>query len=532
MFSSKENVNNLTAMLISAGIKDIVVCPGSRNAVLVHNFYEASLLWKSFRLHSITDERSASFFAIGIWLATKKPVAICVTSGSALLNTIPGVAEACYRHIPLVIISADRPPQWIGQLDGQTIIQPDALYPYAHCIQMDEQPSTVTVPAYDPQTPLHINVPISEPLFDFNTKELPTPEFSYFEQWPQYDNGIDKLHEIAALINKASLPAVIVGQYEEGPINSLIELDKQDKLLLLPEIISNQPGAERTAWIESVEAEGITMPDLIIHIGGALVNKWLKIKLRQQSALKVIRVDQTDETPDTFSHLEIKVKYNEAKFFDALLPLIEEHECVRDFKKGIATKDIRPSSAKEQAISALWHNISNSMTDNGVTVFLGNSTAVRAASRSCNSGTIPIYCNRGINGIEGSLSVAAGYSVSTDKDVYAIVGDLSFFYDVNALWNPSLKGNLHLLLLNDHRGGIFSRLPGLSSSPALDNFISGQHDANAYGIAISYGCSYLKADTNKSFLKALKDFIGNNDNKTNKPVILEYDTNLEQDQRF
>ena len=126
MFSSKENVNNLTAMLINAGIKDIVVCPGSRNAVLVHNFYEASLLWKSFRLHSITDERSASFFAIGIWLATKKPVAICVTSGSALLNTIPGVAEACYRHIPLVIISADRPPQWIGQLDGQTIIQPDA----------------------------------------------------------------------------------------------------------------------------------------------------------------------------------------------------------------------------------------------------------------------------------------------------------------------------------------------------------------------------------------------------------------------
>ena len=258
MFSSKENVNNLTAMLINAGIKDIVVCPGSRNAVLVHNFYEASLLWKSFRLHSITDERSASFFAIGIWLATKKPVAICVTSGSALLNTIPGVAEACYRHIPLVIISADRPPQWIGQLDGQTIIQPDALYPYAHCIQMDEQPSTVTVPAYDPQTPLHINVPISEPLFDFNTKELPTPDFSYFEQWPQYDNGIDKLHEIAALINKASLPAVIVGQYEEGSINSLIELDKQDKLLLLPEIISNQPGAERTAWIESVEAEGIT----------------------------------------------------------------------------------------------------------------------------------------------------------------------------------------------------------------------------------------------------------------------------------
>ena len=92
MYSDKQNVNILTAQLINADIHDIVVCPGSRNAPLVHNFFEATEALNCFRLHPVTDERSAAFYAIGVWLATRKPVAVCVTSGSALLNTIPGVA--------------------------------------------------------------------------------------------------------------------------------------------------------------------------------------------------------------------------------------------------------------------------------------------------------------------------------------------------------------------------------------------------------------------------------------------------------
>ncbi|MGN1213541.1 MAG: thiamine pyrophosphate-binding protein, partial [Bacteroidaceae bacterium] len=130
MYCDKENVNLLTARLIETGIVDIVVSPGSRNAVLIHNFHEAARVGNFFRLHPVTDERSAAFFAIGIWIATHRPVAVCVTSGSALLNTLPAVAEAFYRQIPLVVISADRPQRWIGQLDGQTIPQPGALRPY------------------------------------------------------------------------------------------------------------------------------------------------------------------------------------------------------------------------------------------------------------------------------------------------------------------------------------------------------------------------------------------------------------------
>ena len=127
MYCNKANANQLTALLIAHGIKDIVVCPGSRNGVLAHNFHAAPLL----NAHPVTDERSAGFVALGLALATGKPAAVCVTSGSALLATLPAVSEAFYRKIPLIVISADRPPQWIGQMDGQTLPQQHALQPYA-----------------------------------------------------------------------------------------------------------------------------------------------------------------------------------------------------------------------------------------------------------------------------------------------------------------------------------------------------------------------------------------------------------------
>ncbi|MFC2766041.1 MAG: thiamine pyrophosphate-binding protein, partial [Prevotella sp.] len=123
MYSSKENVNILTTLLVGHGIRHAVVCPGSRNSPIVHNLNECSAIC----CHPVTDERSAAFYALGLCQALNEPVIICVTSGSALLNVLPAVAEACYQHQPLVVVSADRPVQWIDQLDGQTLPQSDAL---------------------------------------------------------------------------------------------------------------------------------------------------------------------------------------------------------------------------------------------------------------------------------------------------------------------------------------------------------------------------------------------------------------------
>ena len=135
MFSNKENINILTALLVKKGVTHAVVCPGSRNAPIVHNLNETD----GITCHPVTDERSAGFYAIGLAQATGQPVVVCVTSGSALLNVAPAVAEAFYQHIPLIVVSADRPQQWIGQLDGQTLPQPGAFGTMVRCsVQLPE----------------------------------------------------------------------------------------------------------------------------------------------------------------------------------------------------------------------------------------------------------------------------------------------------------------------------------------------------------------------------------------------------------
>jgi 2-succinyl-5-enolpyruvyl-6-hydroxy-3-cyclohexene-1-carboxylate synthase len=173
----------LTALLVAHGIRHAVVCPGSRNAPIVHNLNECP----DIACHGVTDERSAGFYALGMAQALDQPVAVCVTSGTALLNLAPAVAEACYQHRSLVVISADRPPQWIDQLDGQTLPQPDALGRFvAKAVSLPEPRDdeerwycnrlvneALLEAQADHHPCVHINVPITEPLFTFDVPQLP-----------------------------------------------------------------------------------------------------------------------------------------------------------------------------------------------------------------------------------------------------------------------------------------------------------------------------------------------------------------------
>ena len=190
MYSNKENVNILTALLVRHGVQCAVVCPGSRNSAIVHNLHECP----DIQCFPVTDERSAGFYALGMAQALRKPVVVCVTSGTALLNLAPAVAEAYYQHIPLVAVSADRPPQWIDQLDGQTLPQPDALGRFVRKAVSLPEPTDADTRWYCNRLvnealiaarqggggPVHINVPITEPLFEYTVAEstCPSPNHS------------------------------------------------------------------------------------------------------------------------------------------------------------------------------------------------------------------------------------------------------------------------------------------------------------------------------------------------------------------
>lgn len=511
-------------MLPAYGVRDVVVCPGSRNGVLVHNFYTlAATADAPLSVHAVTDERSAAFVALGLILARRAPVALCVTSGSALLGTLPGVAEAAMRRQPLLVISADRPAEWIGQLDGQTLVQPDALLPYAPCCALpcDADAEGRPTPLEDvrplldaalrrlcgPQAgPMHINVPLREPLFRFTTPALPVvdqpaaaavcPEVRPAGEAPA---GLDDaIAPLVAAIAEAHLPAIVIGQCDDPTpwADALHAIDADDRLLVLPEVLANVPGAWRTALWERHGGEGrLPLPDVVVHIGGNMVNKHLKLALRRANRLSVWRIEETaDGRPDTFSHLHTLLRQPVADVLHALAHCLPPHPGVRQARQtweAMAEGRARKTSPdRREDLTARLLAWMQTMQPQPAALHVANSTAVRLVAAVHRGGGIPVYANRGLNGIEGSLSVAAGYALAGGGMSVMLIGDLSFFYDQNALWNADLGGNLRILLLNDGGGAIFDRLPGLDASPAKARFIAGGHPYDARHVAETFHLPY------------------------------------------
>lgn len=498
LYCDKPSVNRLTALLCRAGLRDVVVCPGSRNGVLAHNFYVCPAL----RCHPVTDERSAAFFALGLSLATRRPAAICVTSGSALLNTLPAVAEAAFRHVPLLIISADRPADRIGQLDGQTLPQPGALLPYAPCFNLPEDgtPDAATwcnrlvneallALRRDGGTPVHVNVPLREPLFSFGVPQLPDERLIHevrpIVRAPLPDGLVSK-------IKSARLPVLLLGERDDGPSPAAMELDNGNRLLVLPELVANQPGSFRTAVLEALPGCGGLRPDLVIHAGGTFVNKRMKQLLRTLPGCSVVRIEESDALPDTFGRLTTVVRSPLEPVLRQLAEALPPHEGVRQEKERLAAAAARLSAYRPAAFAdvGIVQRLARRLPPRGYSLHLGNSSVVRNACWFFDGGHVPIHCNRGLNGIEGSLSTAVGYASADSRPALVLIGDLSFFYDQNALWNEALPPGLRILLFNNGGGQIFHRLPGLSASPALTPVVAAAHHASAEGLARSYGLTY------------------------------------------
>ena len=277
MYSNKENVNILTALLVAHGVRHAVVCPGSRNAPVVHNLNECP----DIRCYPVTDERSAGFYALGMSQCLHEPVAVCVTSGTALLNLAPAVAEAYYQHVPLVAISADRPPQWIDQLDGQTMPQPDALGRFVCKAVTLPEPHDgesrwycnrlVNEALLERRGPVHINVPITEPLFDFTTAVLPTERS--IELMPA-DMPPHVLSHLCRMFMQSKRPMLIAGQ----PMN---------------------PHLDEAAYL--VMDDERYVPDLVVYTGGSIVSKRLKHFLRKAKETWV--VNATGDVTDTFQNV-------------------------------------------------------------------------------------------------------------------------------------------------------------------------------------------------------------------------------------
>lgn len=531
MYSDKINVNILTSLMVAHGVRTVVVCPGSRNAPLAHNFASCPEMY----CVAATDERSAGFYALGLALASERPVAVCVTSGSAMLNLAPAVAEAYYREVPLLVISADRPLAMINQLQGQTLPQAGALGMMVKATMQLPEPHNeverwhcnrlVNEAMIKMQLhgggPVHINVPISEPLYNFAVEELPE-ERKISMAAASADEAL--LTAIAADFAKARKPLIVVGQMERREWHKAAEaVEKlETRAVVLAEKLSDDSERQLPALdmlVERMANAADYQPDYIIYIGGNMVAKAMRQFLQQTKPRRSIVVNEAGEVADVMMNATDIVEAKPSEMLRALASAVSSDKGASAWieswqrlkAEAIEQANVATGNWQNEAIREFFHAIRGKEMN----VHVANSLSVRMALKYADR---YLYVNRGVNGIEGSLSTAAGFSIMSACPVTCIIGDLSFFYDANALWNQGLCGNFRILLLNNKCGGIFSKFEQLADSPACDSYVMAKHNATAEGVCMQNNVVYRKAQTDDQIRDGISWLI---DEKSPRPMLLE-----------
>lgn len=519
--SSKKVVSYILGALKSAGITDVVLTPGSRNAPFSISIANTPF----FETYSIVDERSAAFFALGLSQQSKKPTVLICTSGTALLNYAPAIAEAYYQRIPLLVISADRPEEWIDRGEGQSIRQNNVFQNYADfsaCLIADEKEGSVQNEEIIQNTiqylisnrgPVHLNVPFQEPLYELiECDALPSFQFELQE------NSVDVLKEIGLsleLLQQAERIMVLVGQHIYDDFSAeLKEFNQLNQVIVLTEthanvnIANSFPCIDRLIMGLGENAQQMLAPDVLITVGTNVISRKIKAILRKANP-KHIQVGVNEKSMDTFDCLEVQCNLTPQDFFSSL----KEIENKSDWKNGlISIQENQVNQVDAWLPSAVFSDLTvfssilNSIP-NGTDLQMGNSSVVRYIQLFNQNKELTYFGNRGVAGIDGSTSTAIGAAWKTNKPTLLISGDLSFHYDSNAFWNNYLSSQLKVIVINNGGGGIFRIIDGSKDTEHLQRFFETSHSSKSIkGIADMYHLNYFSATNNYELNRTLPLF--------------------------
>lgn len=512
-------VQQIITVCKAQNLKHIIISPGSRNAPLAISFSNDPF----FKCYSIVDERCAAFFGLGIAQQTNEPVALVCTSGSALLNYYPAIAEAFYSDIPLVVLSADRPKERIDVGDGQTIRQEHVFanhilyeanlennvnYSDALKVKNDQLITQALKTSKAKQGPVHVNIPLYEPLY--NTIEKVIGNNNVNEVQKKYNTNVAIDQSFVKKWQKASKKLIIVGVLSPNSIDIdvLDALLNDENVLLLTETTSNLYHLKAIPSIDQVITKltekqfDDLQPDLLLTFGGMVVSKRIKAFLRNYQPKDHWHVDEKKaydtygclsqhfkEKPNDFLKIlaqtstEVKSGYQK-EWLQVYAQKLENHN---KYLKNIPFSDLKVFESIVNALPQQLH------------LQLSNSSTIRYAQLFRFKKGIDIFCNRGTSGIDGSTSTAIGAALIQQKQTLLITGDLSFLYDSNALWNAHIPNNFKIIVINNSGGGIFRILPGNKEAAYFSEFLETKHDISAKNIASMYNFDYLKA-TNKAML--------------------------------
>ncbi|MCM4171647.1 2-succinyl-5-enolpyruvyl-6-hydroxy-3-cyclohexene-1-carboxylic-acid synthase [Arenibacter sp. TNZ] len=564
-YSSIPSARSVVHHCKARGIKNIIISPGSRNAPLTISFYEDPF----FKCFSIVDERSAAFFALGIAQQLMEPTVVLCTSGSALLNYYPAIAEAFYSDIPLIVLSADRPRYKVDIGDGQTIRQENVFdnhIGYSANLMLDICHATDKIRKYDPNrlgpdetksqaqvqkfndaelekamqiaisnsTPVHINIPFEEPLYQTIDMSDPLPQVNYTPV--QEESGIVEWQEYLKTWQSSSRKMVLVGVNPPNAVERqyLDILAKDPSVIVLTESTSNLFHPNFFPNIDSIiapiEKSGnreqlfkMLQPEIVLTFGGLIVSKKIKAFLRGYSPVLHWHVD-TKKANNTFFCLKKHFKTSPNDFFKYVLEGSPARES--GYYAYWAAKKVHYKSKRKEYLSTLafsdmlvFHEVLDSLPKN-YQLQLSNSSTVRYAQLFDLDPSIRVFCNRGTSGIDGSTSTAVGASIYDTNPTLLVTGDLSFLYDSNGLWNNYIKPNFRIIVINNDGGGIFRILPGKEESSNFNTFFETTHNIEIRHLAEMYKFGFESVSNKIDLKKALDNLY----KESKKPKILEIKT--------
>ncbi len=541
--TTQESCNILVDLLLHYDIDNVIISPGSRNAPII----TALSCCNKIKKYIIVDERSAAFAALGMSQASNKPVAIVCTSGSAVLNYAPAVAEAFYQHIPLIVISADRPYEWIDQNDSQTIIQSGILnHIIKHSYDIPANCNNKTELWYInrtlnealqkatslPEGPIHINMQFNEPLYDRKPLTVSSAKpIKYIQTLGQ----LSDYTEFAKVIN--SYKKVLIFASMNKPcqeLTKILDSISGGNIAVISEIISNNnkskyifKNIDRLFTEISDDNYADFAPDLLITFGGAPVSRLAKTFLRKSKDIEHWRIGVDNNIIDTLQNLTHRIEIKPLSFFNGIHKLIKN--IGNYYEKWESLKNQAQQSHENFVSNAHWsdfkamYTIMKMLPTNGLNLQVSNGSAIRYVDIMGLSENFDgsVACNRGVSGIDGSTSTALGASlVQSACNTLLITGDMSFSYDLSGIASQYNSERFKIIVLCNGGGGIFRFINGPSTLPDFEQYFEVPRELPIDKYANAFGFNYIECNNEAKLQESITKLLD-----SNNPTILAIYTN-------
>ena len=539
----RQGIKNIPEICAQHGVRKVVIAPGSRNAPLIFAFTTQP----GMECLSITDERSAAYFALGMAQQSGEAVALVCTSGTAVLNFAPAIAEACYQNLPLLVFTADRPAELIDQADGQTLRQTNIFANYikasfelpvetvidAELHFSDRQVSQAidTAVSY-PQGPVHINVPLREPIYTAIPEHHSNPKIIKTLSASQKLND-ESLKTLQNSWLKYKRKLVIFGVFPKNECLSELarRLANEPDVVVVAENLSNI-AAEKVitqpeslfSRINSKEKIDNFVPELVVTIGHSVICKQLKIFLRSHRPAEQWQIESSMPYIDTYKSLTTVIPglatevLNKMPFTTTKSEFSASYQTEMKQINQLHDEFIKNASISDMAVTI--ELLSQIPAD--TVLHLANSTAVRWTQLFPARTDLTYICNRGTSGIDGSMSTAAGYAYASKQSTVFLTGDLSFIYDSNALWNNHIGNNLKIIVMNNNGGNIFRFIGDKQLMEKNLDFFTTPHHARIKPLVEAYGLDYLACNKTEDLTASINTLLN-----ASKATVLEISTDAD-----